>query len=269
MAVDRATASAGGLFAGSPFLRQAAEFEAGRPFVRAEELAAGAVHTVQQLAVRNDQAVEQLNAGRATTAAQLWEALQADCERLLGPDHPDTLMVIGNRACAVAMTGSPEAVPLLETSLAARNRVFGGEHPATLNALDAAAAIHRAHGRLDQALAYSAMAVDLRVRVRGATHLETIVSRLGLAQAHADSGDVRAAQALLDAALRDALHTVGPRSVVTAEIRATIGSLYVASGQADRARAEMGEALAVIEGQLGRSHPDTVALRGELDELVG
>jgi hypothetical protein len=269
MAVDRAAAPAGGLFAGSPFLRQAAEFEAGRPFIRSEDIASGDTQAVTEFAHRNDQAVELLNTGRAAAAATTWELLQADCERLLGPDHPDTLMVIGNRACAVAMTGAPEAARLLEESLAARNRVFGGEHPATLNALDAAAAIHRRNGRLDQAVAYSTMAVDLRTRVRGATHLETIVSRLGLAQAYADAGEVHAAHSLLDAVLHDALSTVGPRSVVTAEIRATMGSLYGAAGQADRARMEMGEALAVIEGQLGRSHPDTVALRGELDALVG
>ncbi len=68
----------------------------------------------------------------ADTAARalLHERTLADRERMLGPDHPDTLTSRGDLAVAYQDAGrAAEAIPLHEQTLAACERVLGLDHP--------------------------------------------------------------------------------------------------------------------------------------------
>ena len=68
-----------------------------------------------------------------TEAIALYERTLADRERVLGPDHPDTLTSRNNLAVAYRAAGrAAEAIPLLEQTLADRERVLGPDHPDTL-----------------------------------------------------------------------------------------------------------------------------------------
>ncbi len=63
--------------------------------------------------------------------------LLADCERVLGTDHPDTLSSRNNLAVAYASAGRLEqAIPLHEATLADRERVLGTDHPTTRTVRD-------------------------------------------------------------------------------------------------------------------------------------
>ena len=54
-------------------------------------------------------------------------------ERVLGPDHPDTLRSRNNLATAYRSRAAlEEAISLHEQALAARERVLGPDHPDTL-----------------------------------------------------------------------------------------------------------------------------------------
>ena len=54
-------------------------------------------------------------------------------ERVLGPDHPDSLTSRHNLSAAYHLAGSPAvAIPLFESTLAARERVLGPDRPSTL-----------------------------------------------------------------------------------------------------------------------------------------
>jgi hypothetical protein len=62
----------------------------------------------------------------------LYERNLADSERLLGPDHPDTLASRNNLAMAYEDAGRvAEAIPLLERTLADSDRLLGPNHPTT------------------------------------------------------------------------------------------------------------------------------------------
>jgi hypothetical protein len=64
---------------------------------------------------------------------QLGVPLVADCQRVLGGDHPDTLTARSNLASGYQEVGRlGEAIPLLEQVLADWERVQGGDHPDTL-----------------------------------------------------------------------------------------------------------------------------------------
>jgi len=65
-------------------------------------------------------------------AIPLFEQTLADCERVLGGDHPQTLTARNNLASACMRAGDVgRAIPLLEQTLADCERVLGGDHPRT------------------------------------------------------------------------------------------------------------------------------------------
>ena len=66
----------------------------------------------------------------AAEAIPLHEQTLADRERVLGPDHPDTLASRNNLAVAYQAAGrTAEAIPLFERTLAACERLLGADHP--------------------------------------------------------------------------------------------------------------------------------------------
>lgn len=80
--------------------------------------------------MRNDLAGVYQEAGRLTDALPLFEATLAARERILGPDHPDTLTSRNNLATAYQDAGRlTEALLLYETTTAASERILGPDHP--------------------------------------------------------------------------------------------------------------------------------------------
>ena len=66
------------------------------------------------------------------TALSLCEALLPDRQRVLGPDHPETLTTRHNIAYFTGQTGDVgTALSLCEALLPDRQRVFGPDHPYT------------------------------------------------------------------------------------------------------------------------------------------
>ena len=96
---------------------------------------------------RNNLADAYRAAGRAAEAIPLLERTLADRERVLGPDHPDTLTSRNNLAYAYVAAGrAAEAIPLYERTLADQERVLGPDHPGTLASRDNLAAARAALG---------------------------------------------------------------------------------------------------------------------------
>ena len=84
----------------------------------------------------------------APQAVAVGEPLAADFERLLGPDHADTLGSRNNLAAAYQAAGRlAEAVVLFEQVLAARERLLGPDHADTLGSRNNLAVAYQAAGR--------------------------------------------------------------------------------------------------------------------------
>jgi hypothetical protein len=78
----------------------------------------------------------------------LHEQVLAARERMLGPDHPDTLSSRNNLAVAYRAAGRvADAVALHEQVLAARERLLGPDHPETLSSRHNLAASYHAAGQ--------------------------------------------------------------------------------------------------------------------------
>ena len=83
----------------------------------------------------------------AAQAIVIGERLVAASERVLGPDHPDTLASRNNLAIAYRAAGRlDEAISLHEQVLAASERVQGPDHPDTLPSRNNLAVAYQARG---------------------------------------------------------------------------------------------------------------------------
>ena len=94
--------------------------------------------------------------GGWTRPSRCSSATLADCERVLGETHPDTLTSRNNLAVAYRDAGRlDEAIPLFERTLADRERVLGETHPDTLSSRNNLAIAYQDAGRLDEAIPLS------------------------------------------------------------------------------------------------------------------
>jgi tetratricopeptide (TPR) repeat protein len=107
-------------------------------------------------------------------ALPLFEANLGDRKRVLGADHPDTLVTQHNLATAYREAGNLDrAIPLLEMTLGARERSLGIDHPQTLNSRHGLAGLYEEAGELDRASELYESALRGAERVMGPDHPDT------------------------------------------------------------------------------------------------
>jgi tetratricopeptide (TPR) repeat protein len=126
--------------------------------------------------------------GTMPYAIAIGEPLTADLERLLGPEHPDTVRARSDLARAYHQMGRvADAVPLVEQVLTAREQLFGAQHPRTLTARNNLASAYRATGRAAEAIPLFEQNVATCERLFGADHPKTLASRHSLDLARQES----------------------------------------------------------------------------------
>ena len=104
----------------------------------------------------------------AEQAVTVGEPLTADLERLLGPDHHDTLNSRNSLAAAYQAAGRPaDAIPLFEQTLVVRERLLGPEHPDTLTTQNNLAAGYQDAGRAGEARLMFELTLAARERLFG------------------------------------------------------------------------------------------------------
>ncbi|HEX2810430.1 MAG TPA: tetratricopeptide repeat-containing protein, partial [Kineosporiaceae bacterium] len=126
------------------------------------------------------------SAGRTAEAIALEERVLADRERLLGPEHPDTLTVRANLASSYSSAGrTAEAIALQEQALAEAERLLGPEHPDTLTARGNLASSYGSAGRTAEAIALEERVLADRERLLGPEHPDTLTGHTGPVRAMA------------------------------------------------------------------------------------
>jgi tetratricopeptide (TPR) repeat protein len=192
-------------------------------------------------------------------------AVVADCERMLGPDHPHTLGARDSLAGAYESAGRVEkAIPLYEGVVADYERVLGRDHRDTLISRNNLAYAYQAAGRLDEAIPlYEATLAD-RERLLAPDHPDTLISRNNLAGAYQEAGRLDQAIALFEATLADQQRGLGPDHRDTLTSRHNLAGAYQEAGRLDRAIPLFEAALADYERVLGPDHPETLTSRNTL-----
>ena len=201
----------------------------------------------------------------AAQAIVIGERLVADQERVLGPDHPDTLAARNNLAVAYQDAGRlDEAISLNEQTLAARERVLDPDHPSTLSSRDNLAIAYQDAGRTGEAISLHEQALAARERVLGPDHPDTLAARNNLAVAYQDAGRFDEAISLNEQTLAARERVLGPDHPRTLSSRNNLASAYQDAGRTDEAISLHEQTLAARERVLGPDHPDTLQSRNNL-----
>ena len=201
----------------------------------------------------------------ADLAVEQGHSVVADCERVLGEDHPDMLECRDHLAAAYLMGGRPgEAIPLLEATLADYRRVLGHDHPDALKCRNHLAAAHHMGGRSEEAIPlYEAALADCQ-RVLGRDHLDTLKCGHNLAAVYHAAGRPSEAIPLWETALADCERVLGRDHPLSLVSRQSLALGYRTAGRLGEAIPLYEAALADHERVLGRDHPHTLRCRTNL-----
>ncbi|MCH8146599.1 MAG: serine/threonine protein kinase [Planctomycetes bacterium] len=125
--------------------------------------------------------------------------------RVLGNDHPDTLISINNMGVLLLAMGKlDEAEPYYREALEGNRRVLGDDHPFTLFSISNMGDLLQAMGKLDEAEPYSREALEGNRRLLGDEHPSTLISIHNMGRLMRNLGRLEEAETLGAEAVRGA-----------------------------------------------------------------
>jgi tetratricopeptide (TPR) repeat protein len=198
-------------------------------------------------------------------AVDHWRDLATTSNRLLGSEHPDTVLAGQRLADAYLAAGrAADAIPWFQWFLDRLTRELGPDHRDVIearcrlgHALVAAVQVPAAITVLDRAVAQ----FD---QVCGPGHADTLGARDELAAAYLAAGQYSDAITLYRRTLADRERAQGARDPQTMTTRHGLADAYLASGQDKEAVAAYKRVVADRERVLGPDHLDTLRARNSL-----
>ncbi|MGW7729858.1 tetratricopeptide repeat protein, partial [Streptomyces canus] len=181
-------------------------------------------------------AIYRIEQGSLTLAIHAFQRALAARERVLGDDHPDTLVSRNNLAGAYQEAGDlGRAIPLHERTLTDCERVLGDDHPYTLISRSNLAYAYQAAGDLGRAIPLHERTLTERERVLGDDHPYTLTSRSLLAGAYKEGGDLGRAIPLHERTLTERKRVLGDDHPYTLISRTNLANAYQAARDLGRA----------------------------------
>jgi RNA polymerase sigma factor (sigma-70 family) len=196
----------------------------------------------------------------APQAIAVGEPLTADLERLLGPDHPDTLNSRNSLAAAYLAAGRvADAIPLFEQTQVVLQRQLGPDHPDTLTSQNNLASAYQDAGRVAEAIQLYEQNLAVREGLPGPDHPSTLNSRGNLAAAYLAAGRVADAIELFEQTLAGRDRVLGHDHPDTQTSRKNLAKAYrVADAM------PLDQTLTGRQQVLGHDHPNTPTPRKNL-----
>lgn len=181
-------------------------------------------------------------------------------ERLLGPEHPDTLTAQSNLASTYSRTGDwRKAQELREHVLTYRKKILGEEHPDTIKSMGMLATSYAHNGREQEALLLRRQAYEVALRKYGEAHPLSLTVMCNLADSYDDVGEYDKALELYQQVLELRRRLLGEKHPQTFITMNNMAILYDDIGQSDKA-IELKQS--ILEGRrevLGEEHPETIS----------
>ncbi len=176
-------------------------------------------------------------------------------ERVLGPEHPHTLVSVSNLAGLLYHQGDyAGAAALYRRALEASERVLGPEHPDTLNSVNNLADLFNTQGDYAGRSRSTGGSAGGQERVLGPEHPDTLASENNLASLLESQGDY-AGRAALSAALRPEERVLGPEHPSTLTSVNNLALLLESAKATTRGAAPLFRRSAGGQGCWGRSIP--------------
>lgn len=206
-----------------------------------------------------------VSTGRLNDAILLFEQILTDRVRILGNDHPDTLISRDNLAGAYESDGRlNEAITLYEQTLADSTRILGNDHPSTLASRNNLAGAYESNGRLSEAISLFEQILTDSIRILGNDHPDTLIVRNNLAYTYQYAGCLNEAISLYEQILTDSIRILGDDHPNTLAYRNNLAYANVLTDRLDDAIALYEQNLANRMRVMGVDHPQTLSTRNSL-----
>jgi tetratricopeptide (TPR) repeat protein len=190
-------------------------------------------------------------------------------EKVLGPEHPDTLASVNNLGSVLERQGKyEEAEAIHRRALEGREKVLGPEHPDTLSSVDNLGLILSRQGKYEEAEAIHRWALEGREKVLGPEHPDTLISIDNLGWVLERQGKYEEAEAMHWRALEAKEKVLGPEHPDTLTSVDNLGSVLERQGKYEEAEAMHRRALEAKEKVLGPEHPDTLTSVDNLGSVL-
>ena len=189
--------------------------------------------------------------------------------RLLGEEHPETLISISSMGALLLNQGKPsKAEPYYREALETRRRVLGNEHPETLSSINEMGGLLHSQGKLSEAETYHREALEGCRRVLGDEHPDTLSSISDMGVVLHNQGKLSEAEPYYREALETRRHVLGDEHPGTLRSISNIGSLLMTQGKLSEAEPYYREALEAMRRVLGDEHPSTLTLINNMGYLL-
>jgi len=198
-------------------------------------------------------------------AVEYWAELAAVSDRVFGPGHPDSMLLVERLIRAFAAAGrTAEALDWSRRAVAEWARAYGGDQSRTLPARVNLGRVLVAAGLAREAIGVLTAAVEDCDRVFGPDHHESRDARDELAGAYLAAGQLEEAIRLYRITLGDRERSTGPLDPGTIAARRELAAAYLADGRTKEAISQFKRALSDSERSLGADHASTLRTRTAL-----
>ncbi|KAJ7852232.1 hypothetical protein B0H13DRAFT_2284387 [Mycena leptocephala] len=186
-------------------------------------------------------------------------------KQLLGADHPNTLLAMGDLAATYRQLGRyQEAEPLENTVLEKWKQLLGADHPDTLTAMAGLAITYRELGRYQEAEPLESIVLEKRKQVLGADHPDTLVAMENLAATYRELGRYQEAESLQSIVLEKQRQLLGADHPDTLLAMGNLAATYRNLGRPQEAEPLESIVLEKQKQLLGADHPYTLSAMANL-----
>ncbi|GLB39517.1 putative patatin-like phospholipase [Lyophyllum shimeji] len=197
--------------------------------------------------------------GQFSVAEKLQVTLMETSKQVLGKDHPDTLISIGNLALTYQSQGRyKEAERLGVEVVEAMKQVLGKDHPHTLTSIANLAWTYQSQGRYKEAERLGVEVVEAIKQVLGKDHPHTLTSIANLASTYCSQGHFKEAERLEVEVMEASKQALGKDHPNTLTRISNLASTYWSQGRFKEAERLEVEVVEAMEQVLGKDHPHTL-----------
>jgi tetratricopeptide (TPR) repeat protein len=199
------------------------------------------------------------NDGRYKEAEELQVQVMQATKRVLGDEHPDTLLSMGNLASTYRNQGRwKEAEELQVQVMQATKRVLGDEHPDTLTSMGNLASTYSDQERWKEAEELEVQVMQATKRVLGDEHPDTLITMGNLASTYRDQGRWKEAEELQVQVMQMRKRVLGDEHPDTLTSMGNLALTYSNQERWKEAEELQVQVMQATKRVLGDDHPDTL-----------
>ncbi|KAJ7713487.1 hypothetical protein B0H16DRAFT_1702440 [Mycena metata] len=185
--------------------------------------------------------------------------------QLLGENHLDTLLTMGNLASSYSNLGEHQKAKELNVMvLEKRTQLLGENHPDTLYTMGNLASTYSTLGEYPKAKKLDVIVLEKRTQVLGENHPDTLRTMVSLASLHSTLGEHQKAKELQVLVLAKQKQLLGKNHPDTLLTMGNLAISYSNLREHQKAKELKGIVLEKRKQMLGENHPDTLFTMGSL-----